>query len=101
MVSLSEAYSLPVHPAQLYAFLLDVVLFFILSIFFKYRKRNGETLFLFGILYPVVRFCLELLRGDNPLYLNLFTVAQIISIAMFVVSLPLFVISRYSRAGKR
>lgn len=94
LVQLSDTHSLPVHPTQLYSFLSDIALFFILSIFFKYRKRDGEIALLFGILYPIIRFCMELLRGDNPLIFHLFTIAQIISISMFVISLTLFVISR-------
>ncbi len=94
LVQLSDTQSLPVHPTQLYSFLSDIALFFILSIFFKYRKRDGEIALLFGIIYPIIRFCMELLRGDNPLIFHLFTIAQIISISMFVISLTLFVISR-------
>lgn len=100
LVHLTDAHTLPLHPTQLYAFLADVALFFILSAFFKYRKRDGEVLLLFGILYPIIRFCMELLRGDNPLFFNLLTVAQIISIAMFVVSASLFIISRFKTARK-
>jgi len=94
LVHLSDMHTLPIHPTQLYSFLSDVALFFILSVFFKYRKRDGEVLFLFGILYPVIRFCMEQLRSDNPLFFNLFTVAQIISIGMFVVSVILLTILR-------
>lgn len=99
-VHLSDSHSLPVHPTQLYSFLADVALFFVLSVFFKYRKRDGEVLFLFGIIYSIIRFCMELLRGDNPLFFSLFTVAQIISIGMFVVSVTLFVISRFKTVRK-
>lgn len=95
LVHLSDAHTLPIHPTQLYSFLSDVVLFFILSAFFKYRKRDGEVLLLFGILYPIIRFCMEALRNDNPLFFGLFTIAQIISIAMFIISISLFAISRF------
>lgn len=94
LVHLSDAHTLPIHPAQLYSFLSDVVLFFILSAFFKHRERDGEVLLLFGILYPIIRFCMEALRDDNPLFFGLFTIAQIISIGMFVISISLFSISR-------
>ncbi len=99
-VHLSDSHSLPVHPTQLYSFLADVALFFVLSVFFKYRKRDGEVLLLFGIIYSVIRFCMELLRGDNPVFFNLFTVAQIISIAMFVVSTSLFTVGRFKTVRK-
>ncbi|MFN3533420.1 MAG: prolipoprotein diacylglyceryl transferase [Candidatus Brocadia sp.] len=95
LVHLSDTHSLPVHPTQFYSFLADVALFFILSAFFKYRKRDGEVLLLFGILYPIIRFCMEALRDDNPLFFGFFTIAQIISIAMFLISISLFAISRF------
>lgn len=94
LVHLSDLHTLPIHPTQLYSFLSDVALFFVLSAYFKYRKRNGEVLLLFGILYPVIRFCMEALRSDNPLFFNLFTIAQLISIFMFIVSMSLFTTSR-------
>ncbi len=99
LVQLSDTHALPIHPTQLYSFLSDVALFFVLSVFFKYRKRNGEVFLLFGIGYPIIRFCMELLRNDTPLFFNLFTIAQIISISMFVVFAPLFVISRIKPAS--
>lgn len=95
LVHLSDLHTLPIHPTQLYSFLSDVALFFILSAFFRFRKRSGEVLLLFGILYSIIRFCMELLRGDNSLFFNFFTVAQIISIVMFVVSTSLFTLSRF------
>jgi phosphatidylglycerol:prolipoprotein diacylglycerol transferase len=42
---------------------------------------------------------MEALRNDTPLFFNLFTIAQIISVAMFVVFVPLFVISRIKPAS--
>lgn len=100
LVHLSDMHTLPIHPTQLYSFLSDVALFFILSAFFRFRNRNGEVLLLFGIIYSVIRFCMELLRGDNPLLFNFFTVAQIISIGMFIVSTSLFTLSRFKTVEK-
>jgi phosphatidylglycerol---prolipoprotein diacylglyceryl transferase len=98
LVQLSDTHSLSIHPTQLYSFLLNIALFFVLSMFFKYRKREGEVLLLFGILYPIIRFSMEALRGDNPLLLNYFTIAQIISIFVFIASLILFIILRFRDA---
>ncbi|OOP57604.1 MAG: prolipoprotein diacylglyceryl transferase [Candidatus Brocadia carolinensis] len=100
LVSLSDTHTLPIHPTQLYSFLADVALFFILSAFLKYRKRDGEVLLLFGILYPVIRFSMESLRNDTPLFFGIFTIAQIISIGMFVVSVSLFTIIRLKSTEK-
>jgi len=99
VIQISAAHTLPVHPAQLYAFLANLALFFILSFFFRYRKRHGEILLLFGMMYPVIRYCMEMLRGDNPTYFNHFTIAQIISIIIFVISTTLFIIIRRKKTG--
>lgn len=99
-ISLSDTHSLPIHPTQLYSFLADVALFFILSAFLKYRKKDGEALLLFGILYPIIRFSMESLRDDTPLFFGLFTIAQIISMGMFAVSGSLFTIIRLKSARK-
>jgi len=98
LVRLSDAHSLPIHPTQLYSFLADVALFFLLNAFFKYRKKDGEILVLFGIVYPIIRYSMELLRNDTPLFFNFFTIAQIISISIFIISVTLFVIIRLRRA---
>ncbi len=94
LVTLSDTHTLPIHPTQLYSFFSDIVLFFVLSVFFKYKKKDGEILLLFGMVYPIIRFCMELLRNDTPLYFNHFTIAQIISIFLFAISLPIFTIFR-------
>ncbi|MGQ3684343.1 MAG: prolipoprotein diacylglyceryl transferase [Candidatus Loosdrechtia sp.] len=96
LVQLSDTHSLSIHPTQLYSFFLNIALFFTLSIFFKYRRKEGEVFLLFGILYPVIRFFMESLRGDNPLFFNYLTIAQIISIFIFAVSLTLFIILRFN-----
>lgn len=98
LIHLSDTHALPVHPTQLYSSILNIILFFILCMYFKYRKRDGEVLFLFGIIYPVIRFWMESLRGDNPLFFNFLTIAQIISILMFITSLTLFIIFRLKPA---
>lgn len=99
LISLSETHSLPIHPTQLYSFVADVILFFLLSAFLRYRKKTGEVLLMFGILYPVIRFSIESLRDDNPLIFGLFTIAQIISIGMFAVSVSLFTVGRLKNYG--
>ena len=98
LVHLSDTHTLPIHPTQLYSFLSDVVLFFLLNAFFKYRKKDGEVLILFGIVYPIIRYSMELLRNDTPLFFNFFTIAQIISISIFIISITLFVVLRWRRA---
>tara|TARA_B100000767_G_scaffold110271_1_gene105549 strand:- start:474 stop:1247 length:774 start_codon:yes stop_codon:yes gene_type:complete len=86
------------HPSQLYeAFFEGVILFFLLSYFFKrnYLKNPGKISALFLILYSLFRFLMEFLRSPDPqigyLILNL-TLGQLISILFFVAGLFLFYI---------
>jgi len=57
----------PVHPTQLYAVLTGLLLTWILSVGYYYRRRHGVLLPWFLILYSIARFLEELLRQDNPL----------------------------------
>ena len=88
------------HPSQLYeAFLEGVVLFFILSYFFKknYLKKPGQISSLFLIFYSLFRFFVEYFRFPDPhvgyLILNL-TLGQLISVAFFILGIFLFFIKK-------
>lgn len=94
LVSISDNYSLPVHPTQLYSSLGNLAIFFILNTFFKYRRREGEITLLFCILYSAMRFCMEILRADNPPLFTGLTISQNISVLIFIVSVPLFIIGK-------
>jgi phosphatidylglycerol:prolipoprotein diacylglycerol transferase len=100
LVSVTDSHSLPIHPAQIYAALGNLSIFFILNAFFKYRKRDGELLLLFCILYPILRFCMEILRADNPPLFDGLTISQNISILFFIAALSLFTIGRTRMKGK-
>jgi phosphatidylglycerol:prolipoprotein diacylglycerol transferase len=76
--------SLPVHPTQLYESLSVFAMFFILTWLFRFRKRKGDILAAFAILYAVERFLVEFLRADNALMADGLTVSQNISILAFI-----------------
>lgn len=90
-VDLSESYSLPVHPTQIYSFVACLAIFFVLNVFWKYRKNDGDVMLLFGIIYSINRFCIEFLRDDNALLFDSLTISQNISIVFFLISITLFV----------
>ncbi len=94
LVDLADNHSLPVHPTQLYAFFSCVLIFFILNTFWKYRKRDGEVMLLFGVIYSIYRFCIEFVRDDNPPLFDSLTISQNISIFVFVISATFFVLRR-------
>lgn len=100
LVSLSDKYSLSIHPTQLYSSLGNLAIFFILNAFFKYRRRDGEITMLFCILYPVMRFCMEILRADNPPLFDGLTISQNASVLIFIVATTLFIIGRVKLRGK-
>ncbi len=100
LVSLSDKHSLHIHPTQLYSSLGNLAIFFILNAFFKYRRRDGEITMLFCILYPVMRFSMEILRADNPPLFDGLTISQNASILIFIVATTLFIIGRVKLRGK-
>jgi phosphatidylglycerol:prolipoprotein diacylglycerol transferase len=57
--------SLPVHPTQLYESAVGLALFVFLMWVWSRRKRRGEVMVAFTLGYGVLRFLLELLRGDD------------------------------------
>lgn len=82
----------PVHPTQLYssttAFLLCLVLLGIARVV----KRDGLVFASLLILYPINRFCLELIRVDEESFLGTgLTVSQCVSLGLLTIGLALFV----------
>jgi phosphatidylglycerol:prolipoprotein diacylglycerol transferase len=78
----------PVHPTQLYssatAFLLCLVLLGIARIV----KRDGLVFAFLLILYPINRFCLELIRVDEESFLGTgLTVSQCVSLGLLAVEM--------------
>ena len=97
LVGLMERASLPVHPTQIYAFLSCIIIFFILNLFWKYRKKDGEIFLLFCIIYSVYRFLIEFIRDDNPALFDSLTISQNVSMVVFLISLFFFVRFRRCR----
>lgn len=81
---------LPVHPTQLYASFTGFLIFGILLLLTKYRTFNGQIGLVFGLLYSVNRFIIEIFRGDSGKTLGM-SMSQWISIALFAVSAVLYV----------
>ena len=86
----------PLYPTQVYSSLALILIFIILRIWQDRRHFYGEIFLGYCILYSSKRFFLEFLRGDNAkIFLNL-TISQVISLAVFLVSIAIFI----SRAAK-
>lgn len=97
LIKLTDAYSLYVHPTQLYSSLLDLGIFFILYAFSDRFKKDGQTTLLFLLLYAPIRFCLELLRTDNPPIILGLTISQCISVVVIIIVSGIFIAGRIKK----
>lgn len=83
-----------VHPTFLYESVLNLVVFIVLIIFLnKFRRREGEVTYLYGVLYGIGRFFIEGMRTDS-LYIGVFRVSQIVSLVFVILGIILFIYGR-------
>lgn len=77
-------------PIQLVESFYNLILFILLTIFYKKNKMKGKILYLYLVLYSIGRFIFEFFRGDEyrGFVLGLST-SQFISIIIFVISIIL------------
>jgi prolipoprotein diacylglyceryl transferase len=85
------------HPVQLYEAFLNLAVYLLLIPAYRRRKRNGEVLAIYLIIYPLGRFMLEFLRGDERLGWHGIAYAQIISLGLVLVGLILGLVLYASR----
>lgn len=57
----------PLRPGQLLGIANALLLAVLLTVFYRYRRREGRVFALMVILYPITRFVLESIRNPNPL----------------------------------
>lgn len=90
-----NAGELPRHPSQLYEFLLEgVVLFIILWIFSSRIHPRGAVSGLFLLLYGIFRFFIEFFREPDPqvgFFLHWFTEGQLLSLPMVLFGIILLI----------
>jgi len=85
--------SLPVVPTQPISSADCLLICLITSFYFRFRKRYGEVFLLFGLLYSVHRFVIEIFRINPPVALGL-TISQLFSLVFGVFCLIMLVRSR-------
>jgi phosphatidylglycerol:prolipoprotein diacylglycerol transferase len=79
------AWSLPVHPAQLYAAIDAAILCGVLAAFRPFARRDGEVFSLALTLHPLSRILLEAIRVDEPPALGTpLSISQLISVLLLV-----------------
>lgn len=95
LITGSNASSLPLHPVQLYesleGLILFLIFFFILS---KRKKFDGQTFWTFPLIYSVLRFANELLRGDDIrgyIWSPYITTSQFFSLLLFPLSIGVLI----------
>jgi phosphatidylglycerol:prolipoprotein diacylglycerol transferase len=95
-------WSLPVHPAQLYAALDAAILSWLAVAFTPQARRDGAVFALVLTLHPIARFLLEMIRIDEaPALGTPFSISQVVSIVLLALAIALWDGSRGSpRAGR-
>jgi phosphatidylglycerol:prolipoprotein diacylglycerol transferase len=77
----------PLHPTQIYEFLVEVANFFFLFWLIRQKKFDGQVMGTYLFTYGVARFFLEFLRGDagrGQFFDTWMTVTQFIAILMVI-----------------
>ena len=82
VLSPESAWSLPVHPTQLYSTLDGLLLLALLTAFYPLRRKDGEVMGLLMLTYPVTRFLIERLRNDEGAFFLGMTISQNISVLL-------------------
>ena len=80
LISAEAAWSLPVHPTQLYSVVDGLVLLALLSAFYPLRTRDGQVMALLMMVYPITRVLIEYLRNDELVFLAGMTISQNVSV---------------------
>lgn len=79
-------------PTQIYESVLLLVLFIALKGVWRKRSFDGQVFSAYIMLYALLRFAMEYLRGDNPQIASGLTLPQLISIGMLVLGAGLWVV---------
>jgi phosphatidylglycerol:prolipoprotein diacylglycerol transferase len=78
------------YPTQIYSSLLLLGIYVVLRVWQELPHFKGEIFLAYCILYPLKRFAIEFLRGDNPKILLGMTISQVISLGVFLAALVVF-----------
>jgi phosphatidylglycerol:prolipoprotein diacylglycerol transferase len=80
----NAAYSLPVHPTQIYSAIDGLVILLLLTAYYPLRRRDGEVMGVLMLCYPVTRFLVEFLRNDEAAFFAGMTISQNISVLLLL-----------------
>jgi phosphatidylglycerol:prolipoprotein diacylglycerol transferase len=84
---------IPLHPTQLYASLKALIVFIILISFRRYKRGDGQIIWLYTLLYAIGRLIIEPFRGDERglLILESITLTQAIALLLIPIALVMVV----------
>ncbi len=80
---------LKVHPTQIYESLATFAMFAILMWYLRNPRRHGKAFALFLVMMGLERFLVEIVRAKDDRFLGPFTVAQLISVVLIAIGVPL------------
>jgi phosphatidylglycerol:prolipoprotein diacylglycerol transferase len=88
------------HPVQLYEAAFCLALFFFLVWLGRQRRRDGDVIVAYTLLYAIGRFVIEYFRGDADrgfVFGGLLSISQFIGLVMFFIA-ALLIVRRRTRA---
>ncbi|PIE75218.1 MAG: prolipoprotein diacylglyceryl transferase [Deltaproteobacteria bacterium] len=87
------------HPTQLYSVISNFLIFIIMVIFFRLKKRDGDVFLLYLFLYGISRTIIEYFRGDNrgELFFGILSLSQFIGITASSAALLIFIFQRLKK----
>ena len=90
----------PLHPTQLYEAVLDFCIFLFLISFRKRKTFDGQLIWLYTLLYAIVRLIVESFRGDPRGFVGgMLATSQFIGIVMIPISI--FMLIKLSKTKKK
>ena len=84
LIASTAGRSLPVLPSQLIETALNLLVFGIMLLLFRRRRRPGSLAAAYAMLYAVARFAVEFTRADPRMHVGALSIGQIISVALFL-----------------
>lgn len=79
------------HPAQVYEFILDYILFIILWRRSYKKKFEGELFVIYLIAFPIIRGIVEFFR-INPVVWGPFSISHLLSLVLVVIGLVIYIL---------
>ncbi len=82
-----EVAGIPIHPTQLYELFGLLIIVIALLVIERLRRRPGQVVLSYVLLYSMLRFVVEFFRGDVPhAILGRFTLAQAVCAGLFIIA---------------